>query len=81
MSEIAERVTAIIVDKLDVRPSEVTMEAYFTKDLGADSLDYVELIMDFETAFDITISDEEAEKISKVGDAYNYIISKPYRTK
>ena len=81
VNPILNKLVSIIVDKLDVRPSEVTMEAYFTKDLGADSLDYVELIMDFETAFDITISDEEAEKISKVGDAYNYIISKPYRTK
>lgn len=73
MSEIASRVKAIIVDKLGVDENEVTETAEFTKDLGADSLDTVELIMDFEKEFDITIPDEEAEKIATVGDAISYI--------
>ena len=73
MSEIQERVKAIIVDKLGVEESEVTMEASFTNDLGADSLDTVELIMEFEKEFGITIPDEEAEKIATVGDAIAYI--------
>lgn len=73
MSEIASRVKAIIVDKLGVDENEVTDTAEFTKDLGADSLDTVELIMEFEKEFDITIPDAEAEKISTVGDAISYI--------
>lgn len=73
MSEIASRVKAIIVDKLGVEESQVTETAEFTKDLGADSLDTVELIMDFEKEFGITIPDEEAENIKTVGDAINYI--------
>ncbi|MCM1483542.1 MAG: acyl carrier protein [Muribaculaceae bacterium] len=73
MSEIASRVKAIIVDKLGVDESEVTETAEFTKDLGADSLDTVELIMDFEKEFGITIPDEQAEKISTVGDAIAFI--------
>ena len=73
MSEIAEKVKKIIVDKLGVDESEVTNEASFTNDLGADSLDTVELIMDFEKAFDTSIPDEEAEKIQTVGDAISYI--------
>lgn len=73
MSEIADRVKAIIVDKLGVDENEVTETAEFTKDLGADSLDTVELIMEFEKEFDITIPDAEAEKISTVGDAISYI--------
>ena len=73
MSEIQERVKAIIVDKLGVEESEVTMEASFTNDLGADSLDTVELIMEFEKEFGISIPDEEAEKIATVGDAIAYI--------
>lgn len=73
MSEITERVKAIIVDKLGVDENEVTETAEFTKDLGADSLDTVELIMEFEKAFDITIPDEDAEKITTVGDAIAYI--------
>lgn len=73
MSEIATKVKAIIVDKLGVDEKEVTMEASFTNDLGADSLDTVELIMDLEKEFDITIPDEDAEKIVTVGDAVNYI--------
>lgn len=73
MSEIASRVKAIIVDKLGVEESEVTPEASFTNDLGADSLDTVELIMEFEKEFGIEIPDEEAEKISTVGDAIAHI--------
>ena len=73
MSEIADKVKAIIVDKLGVDENEVTPTAEFTKDLGADSLDTVELIMEFEKAFDIQIPDEDAEKIATVGDAIKYI--------
>ena len=73
MSEIAGRVKAIIVDKLSVNESEVTNEASFTNDLGADSLDTVELIMEFEKEFGISIPDDQAEKISTVGDAISYI--------
>ncbi len=73
MSDIEKRVKEIIVDKLTVDESEVTPQAEFSKDLGADSLDTVELIMEFEKEFDITIPDAEAEKIVTVGDAINYI--------
>lgn len=73
MSDIATKVKAIIVDKLGVDENEVTPEASFTNDLGADSLDTVELIMEFEKEFNISIPDEEAEKIGTVGDAINYI--------
>lgn len=73
MSEIADKVKAIIVDKLNVDENEVTPTAEFTKDLGADSLDTVELIMEFEKEFDLKIPDEEAEKITTVGDAIAYI--------
>ncbi len=75
MSEKESKVIDIIVDKLGVDPSEVTAEKSFTGDLGADSLDTVELIMEFEKEFGITIPDEDAEKISTVGDALNYIES------
>ena len=73
MADIASRVKAIIVDKLTVDENEVTPAAEFSKDLGADSLDSVELIMEFEKEFDITIPDEDAEKITTVGDAITYI--------
>ena len=73
MSEIASRVKAIIVDKLSVEESEVTNGASFTNDLGADSLDTVELIMEFEKEFGISIPDDQAEKIGTVGDAVSYI--------
>ncbi len=73
MSEIASRVKAIIVDKLGVEESEVKNEASFTNDLGADSLDTVELIMEFEKEFGISIPDDQAEKISTVGDAISYV--------
>lgn len=73
MSDIQDRVKAIIVDKLTVDENEVTPTAEFSKDLGADSLDTVELIMEFEKEFGINIPDEEAEKITTVGDAIAYI--------
>lgn len=73
MSEISEKVKAIIVDKLGVNESEVKPEATFAQDLGADSLDTVELIMEFEKEFNITIPDEKAETIQTVGDAITYI--------
>ena len=73
MSDIASRVKKIIVDKLGVDEAEVTNEASFTNDLGADSLDTVELIMEFEKEFNISIPDEAAEKIATVGDAIKYL--------
>lgn len=73
MSEIAEKVKEIIVEKLGVDESEVTNDANFTNDLGADSLDTVELIMEFESAFDIEIPDDQAEKIATVGEAVAHI--------
>ena len=73
MSEIADKVKAIIVEKLGVEDSEVTLKASFTNDLGADSLDTVELIMELEKSFNISIPDEEAENIATVGDAVNYL--------
>ena len=73
MSEIASKVQKIIVDKLGVEESEVTPAASFTNDLGADSLDTVELIMEFEKGFGISIPDDQAEKIQTVGDAISYI--------
>lgn len=73
MSETANRVEAIITDKLGVSPEQVTPEASFTADLGADSLDTVELIMEFEKEFDLEIPDEEAQTIKTVGDAIKYI--------
>ncbi len=73
MSDIASRVKAIIVDKLGVDENEVTTEASFTNDLGADSLDTVELIMEFEKEFNIGIPDDQAESIGTVGEAIKYI--------
>ena len=73
MSEIATKVKAIIVDKLGVDEKDVTPEASFTNDLGADSLDTVELIMELEKEFDIQIPEAEAEKIATVGDAISFI--------
>ena len=73
MSDIKAKVIAIIVDKLNVEESEVTNEASFTNDLGADSLDTVELIMEFEKQFNISIPDDKAEGIHTVGDAVAYI--------
>ncbi len=76
MSQIEASVRKIIVDKLGVGENEVTPEASFINDLGADSLDTVELIMEFEKEFNISIPDEDAEKIMKVGDAYQYLSEK-----
>lgn len=73
MSDYKSRVISIIVDKLGVDEGEVTPEASFTNDLGADSLDTVELIMEFEKEFNIAIPDDQAEKIATVGDAIDYI--------
>ena len=73
MSNITSRVKSIIVDKLGVDEKEVTPQASFTNDLGADSLDTVELIMEFEKEFNIAIPDDQAEKIGTVGEAIAYI--------
>ncbi|QQS29977.1 MAG: acyl carrier protein [Sphingobacteriales bacterium] len=73
MESIESRVIAIIVEKLGVDEAEVKHEANFINDLGADSLDTVELIMEFEKAFNVQIPDEDAEKITTVGDAINYL--------
>jgi len=73
MSDIAIRVKKIIIDKLGVDETEVTPEASFTNDLGADSLDTVELIMEFEKEFNISIPDEQAETITTVGQAISYL--------
>ena len=76
MSDVKSKVVSIIVDKLGVEESEVTNEASFTNDLGADSLDTVELIMELESQFDIVIEDEAAESLKTVGDAISYIKNK-----
>mgnify|MGYP003289792655 FL=1 len=73
MADVKEKVVSIIVDKLGVNPEDVIETASFTNDLGADSLDTVELIMEFEKEFNVTIPDDQAEKISTVGDALKYI--------
>jgi acyl carrier protein len=73
MSDVQSKVVSIIVDKLGVEESEVTNEASFTNDLGADSLDTVELIMEFEKEFNIAIPDDQAENIQTVEDAVKYI--------
>lgn len=76
VSTVLERVTKVIVDRLGVEESEVKLEASFRDDLGADSLDVVELVMELEDEFDMEISDEDAEQISTVGSAVKYIESK-----
>lgn len=73
MADIQAKVTEIIVDKLGVEEADVQVDASFTNDLGADSLDTVEMIMEFEKEFDVTIPDEDAEKISTVGEAIKYL--------
>ncbi|MGH9475242.1 MAG: acyl carrier protein [Terriglobales bacterium] len=74
--EIEEKVRQIVVEKLGVEPAEVTPTASFVEDLGADSLDLVELVMEFETAFEVQIPDEDTEKIRRVQDAIDYIKGK-----
>ena len=76
VSTVLERVTKVIIDRLGVDESEVKLEASFREDLGADSLDVVELVMELEDEFDMEISDEDAEQISTVGSAVKYIESK-----
>ena len=76
MSEIADKVHSIIVEKLGVDVADIADDASFTNDLGADSLDTVELIMEFEKEFALTIPDEDAEKIATVGDAVSYLTEK-----
>lgn len=76
MSDLAAKVKSIIVEKLGVDESDINDNASFTNDLGADSLDTVELIMEFEKEFDLTIPDEDAEKIATVGDAVTYLTEK-----
>jgi acyl carrier protein len=75
MADVLERVTKIIVDRLGVEESQISLGASFKEDLGADSLDVVELVMELEDEFDMEISDDDAEKIATVGDAVNYIKS------
>lgn len=76
MSDVASKVKSIIIEKLGVDEGDITTEASFTNDLGADSLDTVELIMEFEKEFDVTIPDEDAETIATVGDAITYLEGK-----
>jgi len=76
MADVSAKVKEIIVNKLGVDEAQITPEASFTNDLGADSLDTVELVMEFEKAFNLQIPDEDAEKISTVGDAVKYLSSK-----
>ncbi len=73
---VEERVNKIVCDKLGTSPDKVSLETHFINDLGADSLDTVELVMEFEDAFSVNIPDEDAEKIQTVGDAVNYIKDK-----
>ena len=75
-AEVEAKVKQAIIDKLGVEESKITESAHFINDLGADSLDTVELVMKFEEEFDIKIPDEDAEKITKVDDAVNYIMTK-----
>ena len=76
MADVLERVKTVVVDKLKVDPSEISLEANFIDDLGADSLDVVDLVIGFEDEFDIQIPEEDSEKIKTVGDAVDYINSK-----
>jgi len=76
MADVEAKVKEIIMNKLGVEASQITPTASFTNDLGADSLDTVELVMEFEKSFNIQIPDEDAEKISTVGDAVTYLTSK-----
>ena len=76
MQDVQKRVNAILIDKLGIPESEITPDASFVKDLGIDSLDYAELVMEFEQTFDIKIPDDDAEKMQTIGQAVSYIQSK-----
>lgn len=76
MADIQKKVTTILVEKLGIPESEITPDANFVKDLGIDSLDYAELVMDFEQTFDIKIPDDDAEKLQTISQAVKYIESK-----
>jgi acyl carrier protein len=76
MDEIQKKVTAIITDKLGISETEVTPDANFVKDLGIDSLDYAELVMEFEQTFDIKIPDDDAERLATISSAVQYIRDK-----
>ncbi|HEX8060573.1 MAG TPA: acyl carrier protein [Cyclobacteriaceae bacterium] len=76
MQDVQKKITAILIDKLGINESEITPDASFVKDLGIDSLDYAELVMEFEQTFDIKIPDDDAEKMQTIGQAVNYIESK-----
>ncbi|HEY4656313.1 MAG TPA: acyl carrier protein [Cyclobacteriaceae bacterium] len=76
MPDIPKQVAQILVDKLGIAESEITPDANFVKDLGIDSLDYAEIVMEFEQTFDIRIPDDDAEKLQTFGEAVKYIESK-----
>jgi len=76
MQSVQHKITSILTDKLSIPSSEITPDASFVKDLGIDSLDYAELVMEFEQAFDIKIPDDDAEKMQTIGQAVAYIESK-----
>ena len=76
MQDIQQKITGILIEKLGITGSEITPDANFVKDLGIDSLDYAELVMDFEQTFDIKIPDDDAEKMQTIGQAVKYIASK-----
>ncbi|MFM7430448.1 MAG: acyl carrier protein [Chryseotalea sp. WA131a] len=76
MADVQKKVTSILIEKLGVPDSQITPDASFVKDLGIDSLDYAELVMEFEQTFDIKIPDEDAEKMQTIGQAVSYIEGK-----
>lgn len=76
MQDVQKKITAILIDKLGINESEITPDASFVKDLGIDSLDYAELVMEFEQTFDIKIPDDDAEKMQTIGQAVAYIQGK-----
>lgn len=76
MQEIQQKITSILTEKLGIAESEITPDANFVKDLGIDSLDYAELVMDFEQTFDIKIPDDDADKMQTIGQAVKYIEAK-----
>jgi acyl carrier protein len=76
MTDVSEKVARILIEKLGIAESEINPEANFIKDLGIDSLDYAEIVMDFEQTFDIRIPDDDAEKLSTIGSAIHYIEAK-----